>query len=127
MNQLFHDNKPIFLQIKEKIEDQIVNEQLKAHDQIPSTTQMVHFYNINHITISKGINLLVDEGLLYKKRGVGMFVAEEAREKLLQNRRQAFAENYVLPMLREAVKLSLTTHDIEHIIKKIKEEHSYEL
>ncbi|ABR50032.1 regulatory protein GntR, HTH [Alkaliphilus metalliredigens QYMF] len=116
---LFHDNKPIFIQIKEKIEDQIVNKQLKEHDQIPSTTQMVHFYKVNHITISKGINLLVDEDIIYKKRGVGMFVAENARDKLLQNRRNQFVDTYVSPMIEEAKKLGLTHKDIADIMKKI--------
>lgn len=120
MGQL-HDNKPIFLQIKEKIEDQIVDNQLKDHDQIPSTTQMVHFYKVNHITVSKGINLLVDENIIYKKRGVGMFVAEGAREKLLQNRKDSFADDFVLPMVQEAKKLGLTDGDIVDIIKKIRE------
>ncbi|AKL96576.1 transcriptional regulator GntR family [Clostridium aceticum] len=121
MGQLFHDNKPIFLQIKEKIEDQIVNNQLKEHDQIPSTTQMVQFYKVNHITVSKGINLLVEENIIYKKRGVGMFVAEGAREKLMQNRKELFADNFVLPMIQEAKKLGLTDTDIANIIKKVKE------
>lgn len=70
MSPSFDDKKPIFLQIKELIEDQIVNDQLKEHEQIPSTTQLVQFYKINHLTIAKGINLLVDAGILYKKRGL---------------------------------------------------------
>ena len=119
---MFNENKPIFLQIKEKIEEQIVIGQLKEHDQIPSTTQMVHFYKINHITALKGINLLVDEGILYKKRGMGMFVAEGAKEKLLKNSREVFADNYVLPMLKEANKLGLSDSDLAGIIKKIKED-----
>jgi len=118
----FHDKKPIFIQIKEKIEDQIVKEELKEHDQIPSTTQMVQFYKANHITISKGVNLLVDEGIIYKKRGVGMFVQEGAKEKLLQNRRNAFADEYVLPMIKESEKLGLTDQDIFEMIKRLKGE-----
>lgn len=119
----FHDNKPIFIQIKEKIEDQIVKGELKEHDQIPSTTQMVQFYKVNHITISKGVNLLVDEGIIYKKRGVGMFVSEGAREKLLQNRRDAFADEYVLPMIRESENLGITEEDIIKMIRRLKGDH----
>lgn len=121
MSNLLNENKPIYLQIKEKIEDQIVNNQLKEHDQIPSTMQMVQFYKVNHITVAKGINLLVDEELVYKKRGVGMFVAEGAREKLLQSRKKIFKDSYVLPMIQEAEKLGLTDEDITDIIKKLRE------
>ncbi|KHF41697.1 GntR family transcriptional regulator [Halalkalibacter okhensis] len=122
----FHDKKPIFLQIKEKIEDQIFKEQIKEHEQIPSTTQMVHFYKVNHITVSKGINLLVEDGIIYKKRGVGMFVAEGAKEKLVQNRKNEFADNFVLPMIQEAEKLGLTERDITGIIQKLKESDHHE-
>lgn len=116
----FNEKKPIFLQIKEKIEDQIFKDQLKEHDQIPSTTQMVQFYKVNHITISKGINLLVDEEIIYKKRGVGMFVAEGAKEKLVQKRRDVFIENFAQPMVEEADKLGLTEYELAEIIKKLK-------
>lgn len=127
MNHSFTDNQPLFIQIKQRIEDQIVNGQLKEHEQIPSTTKMVQFYNINHITISKGVNLLVDEGILYKKRGVGMFVNEGAKQKLLKTRQDAFTSNYLLPMLKEANKLGLTDHDLAHMFKKIREEYRDEL
>lgn len=120
----FHDKKPIFIQIKERIEDQIVKGQLKEHDQIPSTTQMVQFYKVNHITVSKGINLLVDEEIIYKKRGVGMFVAEGAREKLVENRKHVFEDEFVLPMIQEAEKLGLTEREIMDIIKRLKGERS---
>ncbi|SFF04642.1 GntR family transcriptional regulator [Alteribacillus iranensis] len=120
MSHTFHDKKPIFQQIKEKVEDQIVNDQLKEHDQIPSTTQMVQFYKVNHLTIAKGMNLLVDEGIIYKKRGVGMFVEEGAKEKLMHQRKEAFADNYVIPMIQEADKLGLTERDIINLIKEMK-------
>lgn len=120
MKTPFEDNKPIFLQIKDRIEDQIVNNQLKEHDQIPSTTQLVHFYKINHLTIAKGISLLVDAGIIYKKRGVGMFVAEGAKEKLLEQRKELFVDQYVLPMLQEANKLGITENEITNLMKQIK-------
>jgi GntR family transcriptional regulator len=120
LNQSFDDNKPIFLQIKDRIEDQIVNDQLKEHDQIPSTTQLVNFYKINHLTIAKGINLLVDAGIIYKKRGVGMFVAEGAKQKLLEQRKEMFVDQYMLPMLQEADKLGITEGEITKLIKQLK-------
>ncbi|MBM7553780.1 GntR family transcriptional regulator [Thalassobacillus pellis] len=120
MNQKLDDSKPIFIQIKERIEDQIVNDHLKEHEQIPSTTQLVNFYKINHLTIAKGINLLVDAGIIYKKRGVGMFVAKGAKEKLLGQRKDMFTDQYVRPMIEEAAKLEIPESEIMKIIKQLK-------
>jgi len=120
MNGSFDSGKPLFLQIRDRIEDQIVNGQLREHEQIPSTNQLVHFYKINHITVSKGINLLVDSGVVYKKRGIGLFVAEGARGQLLTQRKAAFAEQYVYPMLQEAGKLGVTEEDLLQMIREFK-------
>jgi GntR family transcriptional regulator len=120
LSKAFNDKKPIFIQIKEKIADQIVNDQLNEHDQIPSTNQLVHFYKVNHITVSKGITLLVEDGIIYKKRGVGMFVAEGAKEKLISGRKEVFAEEFLLPMMQEAEKLRLTEEDIKALMKEWK-------
>jgi DNA-binding transcriptional regulator YhcF (GntR family) len=120
LQQGFDDSKPIFMQIKERIEDQIVYGQLKEQEQIPSTTQLVQFYKINHLTVAKGIHLLVENGILYKKRGVGMFVAEGAREKLLKARRERFVSQYVEPMLREAAKLGIAVDEIVDCINRLK-------
>ncbi|ANY76474.1 GntR family transcriptional regulator [Paenibacillus ihbetae] len=123
---IYPDNKPLFLQIKEKIEDQIVNDQLLEGEQIPSTTQLSSFYKINHITVLKGINLLVESGLIFKKRGVGMFVAEGAKEQLLRTRKNAFADDYVMPMVQEADKLGLSTEELFEIITQVKERDAHE-
>ena len=116
----FSQDKPIYLQIREKIEDQIVDNQLKEGEQAPSTTQLVNFYKINHATVSKGVNQLVEEGILYKKRGIGMFVAEGAREKLIQKRKEAFLDHYVVGLVQEADKLGITDQELFELIKKCK-------
>ncbi|MCR6097713.1 GntR family transcriptional regulator [Salipaludibacillus agaradhaerens] len=113
-------DKPIYLTIREKIEDQIINNQLKEGEQAPSTNQLVNFYKINHATVSKGVNQLVDEGILYKKRGIGMFVAEGAREKLIQARKESFIEDYVVMLVEEADKLGFEEDDIINFIKQVK-------
>lgn len=120
MKRKLDDSKPLFLQIKDRIEDQIVNCQLKEHDQIPSTTQLVNFYKVNHLTVARGVNLLVEEGIVYKKRGVGMFVAEGAREKLLKQRRKRFVDEYIVPLVEEAGKLGISDEEIFQLIKEIK-------
>ena len=83
---------------------------------MPSTNEIVTFFKVNHITVSKGVTELVENGVLYKKRGVGMFVAEGARDKLLEARRDGFVEEYLKPMLEEARKLDLTEEDIQTMI-----------
>ena len=116
----FHQDKPIYLQIREKIEDQIVNGQLKEGDQAPSTNQLVSFYKINHATVSKGVNQLVEEGILYKKRGIGMFVAEGAKSKLVQKRKEAFVDHYVVGLVQEADNLGISEREIMEFIKQVK-------
>ncbi len=121
MSNLLDETKPIYLQIREKIEDQIVKNVLKEGEQAPSTNQLVQFYKVNHQTVAKGINQLVDEGILFKKRGVGMFVAEGAREILLKKRKTAFVENYVVRMLEEADILGISEKELIELIQSVRE------
>jgi len=114
----FNENEPLFIQIKERIEDQIINGTLKEDEQVPSTTQIVQFYKINHITVAKGVNLLVDEGILYKKRGVGMFVNHGAKEVVMEKRRLNFLAQYMKPMLVEAKKLGINKQALVKMIEK---------
>lgn len=116
----FNADKPIYIQVREKIEDQIINKQLKTDDQAPSINQLVNFYKINHATVSKGINHLVEEEILFKKRGIGMFVSEGARVKLLEKRRTSFVEDYIVTLIQEANKLEITNEEILTYIKEIK-------
>nr|WP_042470539.1 GntR family transcriptional regulator [Bacillus ndiopicus] len=121
---VFDKDKPIYQQIREKIEDQIVNCQLLEEEQAPSTNQLVSFYKINHATVSKGINQLVEEDILYKKRGIGMFVATGAREKLLKKRKEAFVDQFVVSLIQEANKLEISEQEIIELIKQVKERES---
>jgi len=120
LSKYFDPDKPIYVQVREKIEDQIINRQLQEGDQAPSTNQLVSFYKINHATVSKGVNQLVDEGILYKKRGIGMFVAEGAREKLIQKRKESFMEDYVVKLVQEAEKLGITEEEMVDLIIQVK-------
>lgn len=118
MTQFFDINKPIFIQIREIIEDQIVNNQLKEEEQVPSTNQLVNFYRINHATVTKGVNQLVEEEILYKKRGIGIFVSKGAREILIAQRKKVFVEEYVIPLVEEAEKLGITESEVVDLVKK---------
>ena len=120
LSGFLEEDKPIYVQIRERIEDQIVDELLKEGEQAPSTNQLVSFYKINHATVSKGVNQLVEEGILFKKRGIGMFVAEGAREKLIQKRKDAFLDNFVVGLVQEANKLGISDQELFDLIKKCK-------
>ncbi len=115
-----NDRKPIFEQIKDWISDQIISGTLRADDRVPSTNEIVQFYKVNHLTVAKGVNQLVDQGVIYKKRGVGMFVAPDAKERLISERKQSFKEEYLKPMLDEARKLGLTDQEIGQLITEMK-------
>ncbi|WP_078382068.1 GntR family transcriptional regulator [Sutcliffiella halmapala] len=120
MKKTFDQDKPIYLQVREKIEDQIINNQLNEGEQAPSTNQLVSYFKINHVTVAKGINQLVEEGILFKKRGIGMFVAAGAKEKLVQKRKESFIEEYVIKLVHEADKLAITEEEIIGFIKTVK-------
>lgn len=112
-------DKPIYVQIKEGIEDQILQGELKEGDQIPSTNEMVQFYRVNHLTVAKGMNILADEGIIYKKRGLGMFVEKGAKEQLLKKRKEGFQEQFILPLLREATKIGMNKKDLVDLINEV--------
>ena len=114
----FDDEKPVFLQIAEGMEDGILTGVFQEESQIPSTTELSVTYKINPATALKGINLLVDAGIVYKKRGVGMFVAEGAVRKLRQKRKDKFYENFVSRLVEEAKKLEITDVEIISMIER---------
>jgi DNA-binding transcriptional regulator YhcF (GntR family) len=118
MEYLIDENRPIFGQIAERIEEDILAGRLAEEEQVPSTNQFAALYQINPATAAKGVNLLVDQGILYKKRGLGMYVASGARAKLLEKRREQFFEHYVVTMLQEAEKLDITTEQLTEMVQR---------
>jgi DNA-binding transcriptional regulator YhcF (GntR family) len=118
MEHLIDENRPIFLQIAERIEEDILAGRLAEEAQVPSTNQFAALYQINPATAAKGVNLLVDQGILYKKRGMGMFVAVGSRERLMEKRRELFFEQYVVAMLREAKRLGIEEEQVIAMIQK---------
>jgi GntR family transcriptional regulator len=85
---------------------------------VPSSNEFAAYYRINPATAAKGINVLIDQGLLEKRRGIGMFVAAGARERLLAERRQRFAEQYIEPMLVEARRLGMDEADLVSMVQE---------
>ncbi|WYP25729.1 GntR family transcriptional regulator [Alkalihalobacillus sp. FSL W8-0930] len=116
MSHSIDDSQPIFQQIARRIADDIINGTTKEGEQVPSTNQFAKHYQINPATAAKGINLLVEQEILFKKRGVGMFVAEGAKEILLKERKVEFYERYIVPLLQEAEYLQLSKTQIKQLI-----------
>ena len=110
--------KPIFLQIAEGIEDGILTGAFPEGSQIPSITEFSVNYKINPATALKGINLLVDENIIFKKRGVGMFVSDGAVQRLRQKRQDQFYTNYISSLIEEAKRLGITSDDIIAMIER---------
>jgi DNA-binding transcriptional regulator YhcF (GntR family) len=112
------EGTPLFVQIAGQLADDIVDGQLAEGTRVPSTNELAAFYRINPATAAKGINMLVDEGVLEKRRGIGMFVAAGAREQLLAVRRKLFAEQYVGPLVAEASRLGIDSDTLVSLVRE---------
>lgn len=114
----FSGEKPIYIQLAEGIEDAIISGAFMKETQVPSTTEISMTYKINPATALKGINILVDKNVLYKKRGVGMFVTNDAKDIIQTERKEKFFATYVKKMLEEASKLNISKEDIIKLIER---------
>ena len=121
MNEILTQEKSIYIQIKEMIEDDILRDVLLEEERVPSTNELARLYAINPATAEKGVNLLVDEGILYKKRGIGMFVATGAKAQIQGKRREQFYDNYVKSLMAEAMSLGITKKELVAMILDAKD------
>lgn len=114
----FDDEKPIFIQIAEGIEDAILTGAFSEESQIPSITEFSVNYKINPATALKGINILVEDQVVYKKRGVGMFVAAGAIKQLQRKRKDQFYGHYIEVLIQEAKRLGLSSTEIIEMVER---------
>lgn len=112
------EGAPLFAQVAERLAAEIADGGLAEGERVPSTNELAAFYRINPATAAKGINVLADEGLLEKRRGIGMFVAAGARATLLGRRRAEFTARYVRPLLTEAIRLGIDSDELIALIKE---------
>ncbi len=119
MNEILTQEKSIYLQISEMIENDILRDILLEEERVPSTNELAKLYAINPATAAKGINILVEQGILYKKRGIGMFVASGAKKTIKKRRQEEFFDNYLKRILMEAESIGITK---EELIAMIEEE-----
>lgn len=114
----FTDDKPLYIQIAEQLEDAIFTGTFPEETQIPSTTELSVSLQINPATVLKGMNILVSENVIYKKRGLGMFVSTGATEKIRNKRQESFYEDFISPLVSEAQKLGLNKDEINSLIER---------
>ena len=118
MQEILTQEKSIYLQISEMIETDILRDILREEEKVPSTNDLAKMYTINPATAAKGINTLVDRGILYKKRGIGMFVAVGAKNQIQKRRREDFYTNYVKKLLQEAASIGLDRNEVVQLIMR---------
>lgn len=116
MKEILTQEKSIYIQISEMIENDILRDIILEEERVPSTNELAKLYSINPATAAKGINILVDSGILYKKRGIGMFVSKGAKESIMKIRKEQFFDNYVSTLLSEAKSLGITTDELIRMI-----------
>ncbi|EFK55401.1 GntR family transcriptional regulator [Corynebacterium genitalium ATCC 33030] len=116
-----NDTEPLFMQIARLIQDQIVDGHLEAGARAPSTNELAAFHEINPATARKGLTLLVDGGVLEKRRGIGMFVTPDARERILAQRQAEFAGAYIAPLIDEALRLGHDLPTLHNLIDRVAE------
>jgi len=112
-----NDSQPVFLQIMDIIENDIITGVYKTDDLIISTTQISKVYSVNPTTAVKAVSKLTDAGILYKKRGIGMCVAEGAREKITQRRKEVFLNQTIDEIIIEAKTLNISMDELISVIK----------
>lgn len=114
---MFNEARPIFVQLAEQLEDDVLRGVYEEESQVPSTNELAGFLRINPATAGKALNLLVDAGVLYKKRGIGMFVSTGAKTVIAAERQRGFTDHFVAPLLAEAKNLGLTTSEVIDLIR----------
>lgn len=112
------DSQPIYLQIKKLLEDSILDGAIEAGERIPSTNELAKFYKINPATARQGVNELVIEEIVLKRRGVGMFVSEKGRDIILEKRKTEFYKSYIVPLKKEANKLAISDEQLMQMISE---------
>ncbi len=109
---------PIFIQVAQWLEEEILKDHIREEEQVPSTNQFAAMYQINPATARKGFGLLVEEGILYKKRGIGMFVSAGAKEKIRAKAKERFIHETLKSMLEQAERLGMSKKDVIDILSE---------
>ena len=113
-----NSEKLIYMRLKEWLEDEILSGSFPENTQIPSVAELSVSFKLNHITVLKSVNMLSEAGILYKKRGIGTFVAEGAAGKIRNERHSEFYQKYIVSMISEAKKLGITADELTEMTER---------
>ncbi len=111
------DGRPLYLQIAEEIEGAILDGSIPESGPVPSTNELAAFHRINPATAAKGVTQLVLDGVIHKRRGIGMFVTEGARSRIQERRRERFVAEFVTPLMAEAASLGIDLESVTTLIR----------
>lgn len=114
--------KPIYVQIAEWLETEIINGNIGEHEKMYSQYQLADKFNVNPATAAKGLTLLLEADILYKKRGLGMFVNEQAKEKIIEKRKNENLKSIINNLVREAEYLKVSNEELFKLIEKVRYE-----
>lgn len=114
----FNSSEPIYRQVAEQIEDAVASGGFEEGQQIPSTTEISKEFYINPATVLKGMNIVVAKNLIEKRRGLGMFVQQGARQRILEEKRNSFFEEFVVNLVREARNLDISEDELLELVKR---------
>ncbi|PRI12439.1 GntR family transcriptional regulator [Leucobacter massiliensis] len=115
---MFDETRPIFIQLADRIADEVLRGVYAEGQQVPSTNELAAFLRINPATAGKALNRLVDAGVLTKRRGIGMFVSDGAKALIARERQQGFVDRYLAPLLAEGRALGLSTPEIVSLLER---------
>lgn len=118
MKFTFNQEDPLYIQIAKQLEEMILIKELTEGEQVPSTTQLSQALKVNPATVLKGMNLLVDNQLIEKKRGMGMFVRKGAYQKIVNKRQDDFYQNFIEKMVSEAQQLNISKQKLFEMIER---------
>lgn len=113
---------PIYIQIAQWLQHEIIANRLQADEKVYSQYQLAELFNINPATAGKGLTILLEEQLLYKKRGLGMFVATDAKDRILLKRRSEILTKMAQEIVLEAQRLLVSDEELLALIQKTQEE-----
>ena len=113
---------PIYIQIAEWLENEIIADRLLPEGKVYSQYQLAEIFNINPATAGKGLTILVENNILYKRRGLGMFVVSDAKERILVTRRNETLTKMAKEIVQEAKRLAVKDEDLIALIQHIQRE-----
>lgn len=123
---MLDEGTPLFIQIARKVETDVLTGALGPDEQVPSTNEFASFYKVNPATVGKAFHDLMDRGILYKRRGIGMFVESHARELIEKKRRQRFVDDVVAPLVSEASAIGIPIDEVISAIEQVAESEEYQ-